>query len=46
MKLLAEVARERQVILFTCRKPDGTEENEESEDKGDEKAEEKVKSEE
>ena len=46
MKLLTEVARERQVILFTCRKPDGAEESEESEEKGEEKAEEKVKSEE
>ena len=25
MKLLAEVSKERQVILFTCRKPDGAE---------------------
>lgn len=43
MKLLAEVARERQVILFTCRKPDGAEEES---GESEEKAEEKVKSEE
>jgi uncharacterized protein YhaN len=42
MKLLAEVSKERQVILFTCRKPDGAEEAEEKE----EKSEENVKSEE
>ena len=42
MKLLAEVSKERQVILFTCRKPDGAEEVEEKE----EKSEENVKSEE
>ena len=30
MKLLGEIAKERQVILFSCRKPDGGEESEES----------------